>query len=659
MTLPVLSVTVHPLPDETMRSWVDRLAARHRVSVAEMLTRLGLADGPRVSDIPRGYGLVLPRSALADAAVVAEQSLDELDSLLVQSMAGSVLPAGWDPLQRNALQWVYRAGSHYCPACLAERDGAWRRTWKTPWSFACLEHGLWLRSHCPSCGSRAASERKEGNFRPELPLLIPRPDHCGAATGFGRSIKRCGADLTASDAINVPPSLRSTQETLNQAMTTRRGVVASRDVDGPAFFEAMRAVAALWLHAGIAEDFDFGDRELRDAVDAHLDRRSLADRARAAHHAAGHSPHATPKTRFWRTTPETPGLMAAISHLALPIVTDTGSDGVAVLAARLRSRSVLNPKALEKFHVPHPIATALLSQPRPRITRVRWSVEVGPGYDNLEVRHIPSLFWSDLYAAKIDPYFQGIRRSRGLHRFASVALARHVSGLSLPKAAAATGNNDSACYKGLIEIRREGKEAAFDATLASIAAQLNAAESLVDYAERRRRYKSWSMCHADSRLIYAQSVRPMADTHLHLSSHAWALVVGGFWAAAPCWLAPPTAAERLAHTRFLRCDLKHLGQSLDAFIASVLSGDRTAFEAIPIQPVKVPPPSVSAVRPDLVPEWDAELNAPHLPSTVGARADRLIWWRCRDCGEVWRESASKRCAQKRGPGCESCREKTD
>ncbi|MEU8960516.1 TniQ family protein [Streptomyces sp. NPDC048491] len=35
-----------------------------------------------------------------------------------------------------------------CPRCLA-RNGRWRLEWRLPWSFACLDHVIYLCNRCP------------------------------------------------------------------------------------------------------------------------------------------------------------------------------------------------------------------------------------------------------------------------------------------------------------------------------------------------------------------------------------------------------------------------------------------------------------------------------------------------------------------------------
>lgn len=54
--------------------------------------------------------------------------------------------------------------------------------------------------------------------------------------------------------------------------------------------------------------------------------------------------------------------------------------------------------------------------------------------------------------------------------------------------------------------------------------------------------------------------------------------------------------------------------------------------------------SLAARYPDLVSEWDAEKNAPLLPTQVSAGTLRKVWWRCLK-GHSWRASIASRTSQ--------------
>jgi predicted nucleic acid-binding Zn-ribbon protein len=73
------------------------------------------------------------------------------------------------------------------------------------------------------------------------------------------------------------------------------------------------------------------------------------------------------------------------------------------------------------------------------------------------------------------------------------------------------------------------------------------------------------------------------------------------------------------------------------------------------RPTPAPWRSLAAVHPELIAEWhpsrNRKLEAVGIsPKTVGARSDRTVWWRCRECGHDWQASVASR----RDSGCPAC-----
>lgn len=59
---------------------------------------------------------------------------------------------------------------------------------------------------------------------------------------------------------------------------------------------------------------------------------------------------------------------------------------------------------------------------------------------------------------------------------------------------------------------------------------------------------------------------------------------------------------------------------------------------------------LASVYPDLAAEW-SELNYPLYPSAVTIKANRKVWWRCRNCGQHWQARVADRTD---GHGCPVC-----
>lgn len=47
--------------------------------------------------------------------------------------------------------WIDPRELRFCPSCIQETEGRWFLEWCTPWAFACLRHGCYLLSECPTC----------------------------------------------------------------------------------------------------------------------------------------------------------------------------------------------------------------------------------------------------------------------------------------------------------------------------------------------------------------------------------------------------------------------------------------------------------------------------------------------------------------------------
>ena len=59
---------------------------------------------------------------------------------------------------------------------------------------------------------------------------------------------------------------------------------------------------------------------------------------------------------------------------------------------------------------------------------------------------------------------------------------------------------------------------------------------------------------------------------------------------------------------------------------------------------------IASTNPELIPEWDFELNGTLYPKTLGSGSGTRVWWRC-SLGHSWRTSPSKRIS---GQGCPVC-----
>ena len=62
--------------------------------------------------------------------------------------------------------------------------------------------------------------------------------------------------------------------------------------------------------------------------------------------------------------------------------------------------------------------------------------------------------------------------------------------------------------------------------------------------------------------------------------------------------------------------------------------------------------SLDSVRPDLVKEWDFEMNAPLKPTNVKVNSNKLVWWKC-EKGHLWKSKINNRTSVNNN-GCPFC-----
>lgn len=149
---------VVPLPGtwESLPSWINRIGLLYGIRRPDILTALGLTAKGEMRPTTAGLALAPPAvDALSAATGVPAETIG---GMLLSRFAATALPNLPPPpyLHPGSLTawavgaWVFRRHSNFCPRCLA-RNGQWRLEWKLPWSFACLDHRVYLRNCCPRC----------------------------------------------------------------------------------------------------------------------------------------------------------------------------------------------------------------------------------------------------------------------------------------------------------------------------------------------------------------------------------------------------------------------------------------------------------------------------------------------------------------------------
>lgn len=143
-------VSVDPLPDELLSSWLHRLALANGIAPRSFAGVLGLGEGmwsPRLD-------LRLPRHV---AGLLADQTGVPPEAVGAMTMSGCAMAPLLLPLRdsahRNRSTWM-----QYCCQCLATDDAPYfRQQWRLASRVSCFVHGCGLRDRCPACHAGVAA----------------------------------------------------------------------------------------------------------------------------------------------------------------------------------------------------------------------------------------------------------------------------------------------------------------------------------------------------------------------------------------------------------------------------------------------------------------------------------------------------------------------
>jgi hypothetical protein len=305
--------SVRPFPGEALASYVDRQAHFLRIPLLSALHRLGLTDEQLVSSIENGYGIFLSSERMLQFARINKLSEAEVRGMLLMQYDDACLdlslataqPGSWQSVALR--EWAYFSGSHVCPDCIRETDGAWQTAWKLPWTFACLKHQVLLLDTCPACGERPASWRSDKITRPNFTRRVPLPGACSNARPGsgkrGRGSQPCGCDFRTTLAEPMKSTVvLEAQAWVNVALDSRRGVVADRSLSANEFFAVLRGISSLLLYAGKPELLESAvgpdaPPELLEAFKEHLLRRNEVEAERDLAVGAGSSGSRRPRAK--------------------------------------------------------------------------------------------------------------------------------------------------------------------------------------------------------------------------------------------------------------------------------------------------------------------------------------------------------------------------
>ncbi|MFS0755130.1 TniQ family protein [Noviherbaspirillum sp. 1P10PC] len=546
---------LEPHSGESFSSYVERLAAKHDVALAVILSCLGLVS-PSSKRPPAGYGVVLDEKHLQLFCTVSRLPADTVRTLLLSAYDGIALDlagatsAEPDRLRKAAVaQWAYFSGSHYCPSCLKESQGAWQLSWKLPWSYCCPQHQCLLNKFCPYCNQRAARGRRDGWSSPVFHARVPLPGYCGNPLPHGQAARGkdgapCGGFLGDAPATSVAnfPGLLAVQERIYQML--RPDDTPSRKVAAASFFKEMRSLSALLLYSADVDDFGSLPEPSWIALQRHVDARKQAQAERKSM-ADGRT---GPRPRSYIGTPEDPALMSAIVPLALTIADSLDDElhcRLQPLADRLQERSPgYRWAALEYFQFSDRLRIAFTQCFEARSTFNRRagqrSLKAASASQPYAFRscNVPQLIPFDLFEQSFAPLFPSLLENHA-RSFCSMALvkllghtwAEAARELDLPQSMHRFSN------RAVILLNQQGFYDQFATELHRWAVQLSEQSKKIDYAAARRVFENFqdipmndwkSVCRAAELRVGNRGGRSR-----YAAAWLWAEITGGDWRLAP------------------------------------------------------------------------------------------------------------------------------
>lgn len=336
---PRLPVRIEPSLDESFSSYLDRLAWRLGVPLTALLESAGLTEV--IQTRFRQYGVTLDRAsrdAFAHTAWLDPETVDGLllsryDGIALDLAALSTRPAFLRGLPKR--RWVYTRGSLFCPACLEEREGAWKLSWRFPWSYACVEHALLLVDRCPRCGLFPEST---GGVRPSLSGSIRTPGVCSNRIKVAASdrVVTCEARLARArtKSLSSWPDLLSVQASIsaNLVDSTARSILGVPR-SALEYFDGLQSLCSFLLAFAEPQDLGRAPASVRAAFCGWFHNRELRF----------HDPGASDirrQSRHHFGPPRQSALLAGVLPLAASVLEAGSSEECGAELARIARRSL-------------------------------------------------------------------------------------------------------------------------------------------------------------------------------------------------------------------------------------------------------------------------------------------------------------------------------
>jgi hypothetical protein len=544
-----------PVPGEAFTSYIDRLAALHKVDLLVMLQCLGMIEDERYERMT-GYGIMLDENRMEKFSVATRLSNSVVAKMLFASYDGiavnlaGVVHDAPDTLRRCAIaEWAYFSGSHACPHCIREDQGAWQLAWKLPWSFACVKHRCYLVPRCPACERRLASGRRDRSLSPLFVRQVPKLGHCSnprpdGMGRLGRTSLPCGHDLASIPTRAVSLATLRAQELLNAYLSGRAPTILGNQVSALDYFYDLRSLCAFILYCAEPDDLGRLTKPEVVAFRAFADERDRISIARQE----SPTPRNCERMRLVFARQESPELMAAIVPLATTILAAADAPSILALLLPLTERLIMRTRqrwaSSKYFGFSDRLAPvieenlSLHSNFDRAIGRKAVSSRAVPLA--FEPRHVPQLLWQDDFSRSFERFFPGVREFSA-RRFCAVSLVKlcgdYTWGQSAAQLGLPVGASIGMANRCIGILKETGDKEAFGKALRKVAMRLSKNADKVDYCARR--VALLTLTHIPTApwtdICRAADIAPgrIGRRSKYAAIWLWAELTGGDWRLAP------------------------------------------------------------------------------------------------------------------------------
>ncbi|MEU0354239.1 TniQ family protein [Streptomyces cyaneofuscatus] len=155
--------SLSPIPDESLASYVLRLAHRLHISPTHLLGMAGWTQGTYAHHLTAKLLVNIPQAQKDSFAQLTRLAPEEVTELTLSQWRDRYPPIarsnpGTGPLSWSD-PWIFLNSPRFCPACLAGdgtpaqqlHGGPWRKMWYLPIAFTCTVHQEFLMHGCAYC----------------------------------------------------------------------------------------------------------------------------------------------------------------------------------------------------------------------------------------------------------------------------------------------------------------------------------------------------------------------------------------------------------------------------------------------------------------------------------------------------------------------------